>query len=71
MGIMCKKGYDYKLFPVDKMIVVGDEWGEESQEFLSSIEVLFRIGGGEQSHEEATKAKKMNIEVHEYELEAK
>ena len=68
-GIMCKKGYDYEIFPVDTLIVVGEDWGDESDEFLSSIEILYRIGGGKQSLEEVKKAKKMGLTVKEYELE--
>jgi len=66
VGIMCKKGFDYEIFNVDELIVVGEEWGDESQEFLSSIEVLYKIGGGQQSKKEFEMAKKMNIETHEY-----
>lgn len=69
MGIMCLKGYDYDVFPVDALIVVGKDWGDESKEFLSSIEVLYRIGGGKQSLEEVKQAIKMGIEVKEFELE--
>src|SRR5690606_8584996 len=71
IGIMCKKGYDYEVFPVDEMIVVGEDWGDESKEFLGSIEILYRIGGGKQSLEETKEAKRMGIEVHEYDLSEK
>lgn len=69
IGIMCSKGFEYDVFDVDKMIVVGDDWGDESKEFLSSIEILYRIGGGKQSFEEVKEAKKMGIDVHEFDLD--
>ncbi|MNB98632.1 hypothetical protein D3C75_458880 [compost metagenome] len=68
IGIMCKKGFEYDVFPVDQLIVTGVNWGDESEEFLSSIEVLYKIGGGNQSIEEAKKARKMGIDVHEFNL---
>lgn len=40
------------VFPVDKQIIVGRHYGDESQEFISYIDVLLRIGGGEQSSKE-------------------
>jgi len=68
VGVMCNKGYDYELFPVDKLIVVGENWGDESKTFLNSIDILYRIGGGEQSLREVKMAKKLGIKVIEYEI---
>jgi len=52
IGIACSKAKEYKLFPVDKEIIVGDEWGDESDKFLSYITHLIKVGGGEQSKKE-------------------
>lgn len=56
VGIMCKDGYNYKLFPCDAIYAIGDNWGDESQRFLGSINVLYKIGGGKQSINEYERA---------------
>ena len=68
IGVMPKEGKDYDVFPVDELIIVGEKFGDESIEFLSSIEVLYKIGGGAQSISEFKKAKDLKIEVYEYEI---
>ena len=67
-GIACKLAEDYECFPVDEKEIIGDNWGDESETFLNSIDMLVRIGGGEQSEKETEMAKKRNIEVLEYDL---
>ena len=68
VGIACSQANDYELFPVDETKIVGDEWGDESETFLNSIEVLLRFGGGDQSLEEVKQAKEMDIAVYEYSI---
>lgn len=71
VGIACAKAEEYKCFPVDKRVIVGKDWGDESQYFLSSIDFMVRVGGGPQSHNEVREFKKMHGEknIIEYELE--
>lgn len=69
VGIMCKEGENYELFPVDELIVVGDNWGDESQTFIDYIDILYKIGGGAQSQTEADIAKENGIKVIEFDLE--
>ncbi len=64
IGIACKKAHNYETFPVDKSIIVGEEWGDESDEFLNNIDVIIKIGGGEQSMKEINKAKQKNIPIY-------
>jgi len=71
VGIACEKANDYEIFPVDKKIIVGDDWGDESDTFLNSIDVLVKIGGGEQSKKEFEHAKEMGLKVFEFSLESK
>lgn len=40
------------VYPVDKQIIVGENYGDESEEFVGYIDVLIRIGGGAQSFQE-------------------
>lgn len=70
VGIACEKAYEYDCFPVDKKIIIGEDWGDESQTFLKQIEMLIRIGGGKQSLAEVEEAKKKGVTIIEYELES-
>lgn len=63
IGIACRKAYDYERFPVDEEIIVGENWGDESETFLQSIDILVRIGGGRQSESETLKAKEIGLKV--------
>ena len=68
-GIACSKALDYIWFPVSNITMVGRNWGDESETFLKSINILIRIGGGEQSIREVEMAKKMRgIDILEYNL---
>lgn len=40
------------LFPVDKVMLEGDLFGDESALFVQYIDILIRIGGGAQSRRE-------------------
>ena len=71
MGIACEKAKEYDLFPVDKKIIVGKEWGDESETLLNNIDVLVRIGGGKQSLREVKQFQETGKPVIEHELEAK
>ena len=53
----------------DEVTIVGKTWGDESETFLNSIDILLRIGGGKQSHEETNIAKSMGIVTMELELD--
>ena len=69
VGIACKKASEFKCFDCDEIVMIGEEWGDESEKFLDSIDVLIRIGGGKQSIAEVKKAKEMGIKAIEHELE--
>lgn len=70
VGVACSKANDYDCYDVDEKIIVGDDWGDESDTFLDKIDVLIRVGGGEQSFKECKTAKdKKNIQkVYEFDL---
>ena len=50
------------------MIIVGKEWGDESETFLNKIDCIVKIGGGKQSEKEFAQAKDMEMETYEFEL---
>jgi len=68
-GIACVKAEDYDCFPVDERKIVGNNWGDESATFLQEIDVLVRIGGGDQSRTETATFKQRGGKVYEYELD--
>ena len=71
-GVACKKAFDYKSswFPVDQEpVIVGENWGDESFEFIKSIDALVRIGCGKQSLREASMARNLGKKTYEYDLE--
>lgn len=51
VGVACAKAKDAECFPCDRVIIVGNEWGDESDQFLSSIDLLIKVGGDNQSTE--------------------
>ena len=67
-GIMCKDGYNYELYPCDRIFAYGNNWGDESPIFINYIDVLYKIGGGKQSQKEIEMAKDANKQVYEYDL---
>ena len=52
VGIACSKAKDYDCYPVDDVVIVGEDWGDESATFLGSIDELLKVGGGKQSEAE-------------------
>ena len=49
VGIACEKASEHPCFPCDKVIIEGDEWGDESPTFLKYIDEMVKVGGGKQS----------------------
>ncbi len=68
IGIACSRAKDDPCFPCDNIIIVGDNWGDESEMFISNIDVLVRVGGGAQSMKENKMAVDKGIMTIEYEL---
>jgi hypothetical protein len=58
-GIACVKAYEHELFPVDKKFIKTEwqNWGDESDFFLSYIDALICVGGGKQTAAEYNKFK--------------
>lgn len=62
VGISAQQAFkvDCGVFPVDKQIIKGEKFGDESPYFLDYIDCLIRIGGGKQSHQETIEFKEKN-----------
>jgi len=54
VGISAERALKVKcgIYPVDKQIIEGQDFGDESRLFISYIDFLVRVGGGRQSHQE-------------------
>lgn len=70
-GIASIKAKNYDCFPVDTLIMDDDwvNWGDESLAFLDYCDSFLKIGGGQQSKQEAELALFMDKMVLSYELE--
>ena len=68
-GVACKLANDYPCFDCDVVEIIGENWGDESEHFLSTIDVLVRIGGGKQTMAETNIAKERGIAIMEYDLD--
>ena len=71
VGFSAKEAKEYKCFPVDEEIIVGEKFGSESTAFINYIDVLIRIGGGKQTFDEVKMAKERGIAVYEFDLPEK
>ena len=60
VGFSAKQALKVKrgVYPVQKEIIVGERFGDESMEFIKYIDILIRIGGGQQSRHEVELFKK-------------
>lgn len=70
VGIAPYEVYNHQLFPVDKKVIVGNFFGDESDFFLKKIDMLLAFGGGEQTKKELEKFKNLypNKFCHEFKL---
>jgi hypothetical protein len=68
-GVACKLANDYPCFDCDMVEIIGDNWGDESEHFLSTIDVLVRVGGGKQTMAETNIAKERGIAIIEFDLD--
>src|SRR4030042_217595 len=56
MAIVPEQARSYHLYDVDDIVWVGEKFGEESETFVDMLDVLVKIGGGDQSNNEAKMA---------------
>lgn len=68
VGVAPAEAKHFDCYDVDEEIIIGDDFGDESHEFIMNIDVLIRIGGGKQSEAEQEMAQDRGIPVYEYDL---
>lgn len=51
------------VYPVKKVILKGERFGDESEDFVRYIDALIRVGGGRQSRHETELFKQIQIHV--------
>ena len=69
MGVAPEEADDYDLYNVDEIIYEGQNFGDESEVFIDNIDVLVKVGGGDQSQHELELAEAEDISVLEFDLE--
>jgi hypothetical protein len=63
MGVTSEKAFDYQLGTMEYLIVVGENWGDESPTFLNTSDEILMLGGGGQAKREAIAADQMGKRV--------
>lgn len=68
IGVAPEEVKDYEQYDVDEVFYVGEEFGDESEEFVSMIDIIVRIGSSEKSLNEIELAEEKDISVIECDL---
>ena len=68
VGVACKRALEHPLFAVNSQLIVGEQWGEESDTFVGLLDCIIRIGTGKQSIREAGLVKGRGNPAFEYDL---
>ena len=68
VGVACERALEHELFPVDEKVIVGKEWGDESETFLQRVDCMIRIGTGPQSIRETKAVEGDGKPTYEYDL---
>lgn len=68
-GIAPTEAKQADWYSVDYHVISGDNWGDESQEFVDDIDVFVRVGGDAQAHDEEASADAEGLTVYEYDFD--
>ena len=68
IGVACERAMEHELFPVDEQVVVGENWGDESEAFLNRLDCMVRVGTGSQSIRETDAIRASGKPTYEYNL---
>lgn len=70
VGVAPEEANDYELYSVDEIVYEGESFGDESETFIDLIDVLIKIGGGDQSQKELEMAEEEKMSVLDFDLES-
>ena len=70
VGVAPEESHGMSIYDVDEIVYSGSKWGDESETFINMIDVLVKVGGGEQSEKELQMAKEEDISILEYDLDS-
>jgi predicted Rossmann-fold nucleotide-binding protein len=70
IGFVPEEANDYESYAVDEIIYSGEFFGDESEAFVDSLDVLIKIGGGDQSQKELEMAEEDGLSVLDFDLES-
>jgi len=70
VGVAPEEANDFDLYSVDEIIYEGEHFGDESETFVDMIDVLVKIGGGDQSQKELEMAEEDDLSVLDFDLES-
>ena len=70
VGVAPEEANDYDLYNVDEIIYEGENFGDESETFIDMIDVLIKVGGGDQSQKELEMAEEEKLSVLDFDLES-
>ncbi len=70
IGVAPEEANDYELYGVDEIVYEGDHFGDESEMFVEIIDVIIKIGGGDQSQKELEMAEEEGLSVLDFDLES-
>lgn len=71
VGCAPKEVLNYDIYDVDEKWIVGDNFGDESEYFISHIDIFIGIGNGKQTMKESEMAKERKIPMFMFELDRK
>ncbi len=63
VGLTAKEACEYEAANMERLVLVGDQFGDESRHFVRCLDVMWVIGGGKQSEAEAKMAGEMGKSV--------
>ena len=70
VGVAPEEANDYELYSVDEIVYEGDSFGDESEILIDMIDVLIKVGGGDQSQKELEMAEEEKLSVLDFDLES-
>ena len=69
-GVASLQAFGHPWFPVDRALLSGSRWGDESQAFIGQIDAFVRVGGGHIARNEEKMARDRHLPTLAFEAES-